>query len=199
MDSKNILRKEIRNIIREMSGFPRVKNIMMGAVDTVDTVGIITAENPMGQAAPKSYNMEMQNKLKQDIRSLNLGFIQMTGSYGTKESPFIIPNINKQDLIKLAEKYNQESVIFGDKEFDGENNYFRWDYVEGGKPLSTVYKNISNDRDVESREDFFSAVKGRRFYFPFFDDIEADKVPDKNYSTPAAKQKIQNQPSPTNA
>jgi len=198
MDSKNILRKEIRNIIREMSGFPRVKNIMMGAVDTVDTVGIITAENPMGKAAPKSYNMEMQNKLKQDIRSLNLGFIQMTGSYGTKESPFIIPNISKQDLIKLAEKYNQESIIFGDKEFDGESNYFKWDYVEGGKPLSTVYKNISNDRDVESREDFFSAVKGRRFYFPFFDDIEADKVPDKNYSTPA-KQKIQNQPSPTNA
>ena len=195
MDSKLILRAKIREIINEMSGFPRVKNIMMGSVDRINSVGIITAENPMGQETDKKINLESQAKLKDDIRKLGYGFIQMKGTYGNTENPFFIPNISKEDLIKLGQKYNQESIIYGEKESDESKVYFKWNYIESnnGKIISSVYKNISNDRDIQSREDFYSAVKGRRFYFPFFDDIESDKTPSKEFST----SKLNNQSQPT--
>jgi len=189
MNAKDLLKKQLRKIIREsineMSGFSRVKNMMMGSVDSVDTIGIITAENPMGQSAPKQANLNAQTKLKQNIRSLNLGFIQIKGVYGNTENPFVIPNISKKDLISLGKTYNQESIIFGERESDESKTYFKWDYIECNpeKIVKSVYKNISNDRDVENREDFYSAVKGRRFYFPFFDEIESDTIPSKEYST----------------
>jgi hypothetical protein len=184
MDPKYILRKEIRKIINEMSGFPRVKNMMMGNVDNVNTIGIITAENPMGQSAPKQTNLEQQANLKQRIRNLGLGFIQIKGVYGNTENPLVIPNITKKDLLRLGKEFDQESVISGEKEQDETKTYFRWDYVEceNNHVVSSVYKNISG-KDVESRENFYSAVKNRKFYFPFFDDVEADKVPSKEFST----------------
>jgi hypothetical protein len=189
------IRKIIRESIDEMAGYPRVKNIMMGAVDSVNTVGIITAENPHSQQAPKEYNKREQEHLKTDIRSLGYGFIQISGKYGSEENPLFIPNITKAHLIMLGEKHKQESVIFGEKNQDNEKSYFKWELIlcETGKASRTVYKNISNERDIESREDFYSAVKNRKFYFPFFDEVEADTQPSKAHSTPLT-QKQQSQP-----
>jgi len=192
------LRKIIRESIEEMAGFPRVKNIMMGAVDSVNSVGIVTAENPYGQQATNEYNKEHQEKLKKDIRHLNYGYIQIKGKYGSEENPFLIPNITKDHIIALGRRFEQESVIYGEKFSDEEKTYFRWQLImcDSGKATKTVYKNISNERDIESRGDFYSAVKNRRFYFPFFDEVESDSQPSKAHSTPI--QKPQPQPSLAN-
>jgi len=95
----------------------------------------------------------------------------------------------------LGRKFEQESVIFGEKFQDKEKSYFKWQLIvcETGKEIKTVYKNISNEREIQSREDFFSSVKNRRFYFPFFDEIESDKEPSKTHSTPLT-QKHQSPP-----
>jgi hypothetical protein len=178
------LRKEIRKIILEMSGFPRVKNMMMGAVDSVNTVGIITAENPFMKKVTPEYNKEYQEKLKTDLKSLKLGYVQIKGKYEQKENPFFVPNIKKDELLKLQKKYNQESVIYGEKKDDKEKMYFKWEFIKIDGNIKIVYSNISNKGDILTRDDFYSMVKGKKFYIPFFDKNPSDEKPSAQYSTP---------------
>jgi hypothetical protein len=184
--SEQFLRKEIRKIMSEMSGFARVKNIMMGAVNSVKTVGIITAENPKGKQATPEYNEKNQSKLKADLKSLGLGYIQIKGKYNVLESPFVVPNITRDDVINLGLKYGQESIIYGEKEENENEVYFKWQLIfcEEGTVEKTTYSNVSNDEDLKSRDDFYSAVKGRRFIFPFYSDKKEDETPSSVYSTP---------------
>ncbi len=184
--SEQLLRKEIRKIISEMAGYPRVKNIMMGAVDSVNKVGILTAENPKGEQAAPEYNKEKQAELKADLRSLGLGFIQIKGKYNVLENPFVVPNISREDVLSLGLKYGQESIIYGEKEENENEVYFKWQLIfcEGESVIKTTYSNVSSDEDLKSRDDFYSAVKGRRFIFPFYSDKEEDKMPSSVYSTP---------------
>lgn len=74
---ERIIRKIIREIIHEtvseMSGFPRVHNMMTGAVKSIDTIGMMTSENPMAQQLSSNENKKLFNSLKTDLRNLNLG------------------------------------------------------------------------------------------------------------------------------
>lgn len=71
-----------------------------------------------------NYSSEENNKryaqLKRIIREeLRLGYIELEGGYKeqgvwVKEKSLFIPNIKKDDLIKLGEKFEQYSVIYKD-------------------------------------------------------------------------------------
>ena len=71
------MRSEIVNIIKEtvdeMSGFSRVRNMMQGGVASVDSIGILTAENPYGQEATTQDNSIKMRQLKSQINSMGLG------------------------------------------------------------------------------------------------------------------------------
>ena len=71
-------------------------------------------------------NDELNHKqLAKDIRSMGLGFIEMDSGYSYKtvdgeqfasEKSYMIPNITKDKAIKLAKKYEQQSVLWKDGE-----------------------------------------------------------------------------------
>ncbi len=170
---ERIIRKIIREIIHEtvseMSGFPRVHNMMTGAVKSIDTIGMMTSENPMAQQLSSNENKKLFNSLKTDLRNLNLGFVPIKGTYVVKENALIIPNINREDLIQLGEKYKQHSVIFGQKKNDNGKVSFLWELIEQGEVKKTINKVITNSIELELAKDFYSAIKSRRFTIPFDD------------------------------
>ena len=126
-----------KNLIKE-SGFPRVRQIMLGQIPSIDSLAILTAENPMGKPHSKAEN-ELRNKeLMTDLRSMNYGPIPLKGRFGGPESSFIVPNISRDEAIQLGNKHQQ---------------------------------------DAQSREDYYSAKKGKKFYIPFFDDEFEGAVP----------------------
>lgn len=163
------------------SGFSRVRRMLWGNVPSVDSVGIITAENP--EAVPQ--NAEMNNKLNKKLfnhlKSANYGPIQIKGSFGNVENPYIVPNISREDLINLGIRFNQQSVIWGSKR-EGDNPAFRFEYIEKDKTTQTRDVHVAND-DVQSREDFYSAIKGRKFIIPFFDDPYSGHELGQKYGT----------------
>lgn len=162
------------------SGFPRVKNMMHGLVPNVDSIGIMSAENPSGRIYSDGENKQRTQMLKEKVRGLGLGFIQPDfGMYGGKENSLMIPNINKNDLIKLSNFFQQESCIFGIKNQDQDNVYFKWEYIEEGqtKDEETVFTNLAGS-DVQSSDDFYTQVKGRKFKIPFYGDDEFKKPSD---------------------
>lgn len=179
---KNFIKRLLRENLEEMSGFSRVRRMMLADVPNVNTIGIMTAENPMAKALPPQENNKRMEELKADIRKLGLGFIPIKGKYGNVEKSLLIPNISIEDIISLGNKYEQESIIHGTKDYKEDFAYFNFKYIEGNSTMQS--RNISlSGTDIQSREDFFSAVKNRKFIIPFFDDEYENKAPSKNYGS----------------
>ena len=165
---KEIMESWRKTLITE-SGFPRIANMLMGAVPNVHTVGFITAENPDGNQLNPQENQERNKLLQERLRERNLGYIRIKGKFGNLENSFLVPNITKPEIMNLGKDFGQESVIWGYKRDD---ESMRFQYIEGYK--------VVQERDValvgsgvQDREDFYSQERhssGRKFIIPFFDE-----------------------------
>jgi hypothetical protein len=176
---KNIIKKIlIENIEIEEGGFPRVRRIMLSDVDSINSLGIMTAENPNATPISGSENEKLNKKFKQHLRSFGYGFIEIDGDYGVKENSVLIPNVSKGDLIQLGYHYEQESVIYGQKKVRGGIIYFEFELLINGQP--SKIRNISlSGSEIQSQDEFFSAIKNRKFIIPFFDEKYEFKDPSK--------------------
>jgi len=170
LDDIKKLVKLVKEAHLKESGFSRIRQIMLGQVPSVDTVAILTAENPGGEKAPSSENKKLMKQFKKDLRDSEHGYTDIAGKFGSKENSLMIMNISRDDTVELGNKYDQYAVIWGNKlrEDDGEP-YFRFEYIEGNKTIQTRDVSLSG-KSVEDRDDYYSEKEGRKFIIPFFDD-----------------------------
>ena len=150
------------------SGFSRVRGMMLGLVPSVETIGIMTAENPNAEQLRSKQNKILNKSLMTDLRSMNYGPIPIGGSFGQKENSFLIPNITRQDLAELGKKFSQEAVIWASKQSGSEGEFMRWEYMEGDNTVQTREVSMGSS-DIQGKEDYYSEKKGRKFIIPFFD------------------------------
>jgi hypothetical protein len=149
------------------SGFSKILHTLSGGEKSIDTVGILTSENPMGQQIPESENKPLRKALEKDLRELGLGFRKLVGKYGSIENSYFVPNMSKKDVIALGTKYNQDSIIFGQKKiFNGKPGMeFSLIFTGGtGAPTLKTKEFIPLD---SSEEDFYSVFKGKKFRLGF--------------------------------
>jgi len=170
--------------LMQESGFAHVRRMLFGDLPRINSVGILTAQNPEGEKASKKFNKEANRQLWDMLRTANYGPIRVKGKFfGTDEDSFLVPNISRQEMIDLGEKFNQAAVIWGDKRADKQGQpYFRFEYLEGGQVQSVRSVHVGS-QDVQERPDMYTMVKGRKFIIPFFQDPHARKVPGKKYGT----------------
>ena len=170
--------------IMQESGFSHVRRMLMGDVPQINSIGIVTAQNPAGQQGKKADNKEANKQLLSWLRSANYGPIKAKGKFfGTKEESFIVPNITRDDVVTLGHQFGQESVIWGDKQADEYGNpHFRFEYIEGGKTINVRSVHIGR-ADVQNRDDLYTMIKGRKFIIPFFGDEYSRKIPGQKYGT----------------
>lgn len=142
----------------------RLKRVMNGVEKGVLSFGIITAENPMGEKLSNQENKQRQAKLKEWLNNGLYQYIFVKGKYGNLENPFVVLNINKDELLFLGTKFVQESVIFAKNYFD----YIDFQYWEqtdrkgNFKLLDTADHYVNLDRD-----DFYTYKKTWKFNIPF--------------------------------
>jgi len=98
-------------VLSEGRSLPQILHTLMGGRESIQTVGILTAENPRGEQAPAELNKEANDNLMSDLRDMNLGFRRLRGSFGNKEESFMVPNITREEAVKMGGKYDQVSVI----------------------------------------------------------------------------------------
>ena len=95
---KQLIKEEIDNLLDEdmipEGGYAKLMRTLSGMEENIDSVGIITAENPMAKGLPSSENKGRNKSLAADLTELGYGFYQIEGKYGAVEKPFVIPNIN---------------------------------------------------------------------------------------------------------
>ena len=164
---------KLKQVLDE-AGYARVVNIMRGLVPTINTLAFLTAENPNGKQADPATNKAANQELEKKLRAMNVGFKKIKGHYGGPENSFFTPNIDKEEALQLGKDFNQESIIFGEKSTDTKDgkNY-------DGMTFSLIYTDYRfgqalAQRDVfvnmDSADDYYTKVKGRKFQIPFFDD-----------------------------
>tara|TARA_B100000900_G_C20551080_1_gene704769 strand:+ start:523 stop:1230 length:708 start_codon:yes stop_codon:yes gene_type:complete len=184
-----------RNFLLQESGFNRIINILQGGVASVNTVGFLTGENPMAQKLSSRENRELNKELMAWLRDRGYGPIRIRGKFGNKERSMMIPNISREDMVEVGKYFDQESIIWGKRTEDEEDNKFIFEYIEGDK---TIQKRdvILFDEEVQSREDYYSQERqsaGRKFYIPFFDDeYEMDESQVSEYDLPPLSEKQYN-------
>lgn len=180
---KNLIQQEVSSLFESLNedalqeeyldegGYTKLVRSLAGMEPSIDSVGIITAENPKAQELPASENRERNKDLARELRNLGYGFYQVRGKYGNVEKPFVIPNVSKDDVMKLGAQYDQDSIIYVEKT------------PEGSK--AELIGTADNEYDIKSQvilplatdvTDFYSLYKGRKFVIPFFDDVFQDKA-----------------------
>jgi len=175
---KEIIRKEVRRIVGmlneehlEEGGYARLVRSLAGMEPSIDTIGIITAENPMAQKLTPKQNRERNRELAEELRELGYGFYQVSGRYGNVERPFVVPNITKDDIMRLGSAFEQDSVIFVEKTPEGSMAELIETHGDNMTVKSRVILPLAQDV-----EDFYTLYKGRKFVIPFFDDVFQDKA-----------------------
>jgi len=159
-------------------GFSRVRGMMMGVVPSVNTIGIMTAENPNAEPTPKNKNKALNKALMSSLRASNYGPIPIGGSFGQKENSFLIPNISREELAALGKQFGQEAVIWASKTETPDGPGMRWEYMEGDRTVQTRDVSMGGS-DVQDRGDYYSEKDGRKFVIPFFDDEYEGAKPSK--------------------
>jgi hypothetical protein len=183
------LLNEINNLIDEVNGnmseggFSKLIQIMHGDAPKVWRFAIMTAENPQGNKQSTQLNRVANKSLESKIRGMNYGYTPIKGKYGNLEHSFFISNIQYKQALALATEFNQESFIFGRKIYDSKGNLgVEFQYVEpfsGGNHIKSLRQVVlTNVKDIHNltgtNDDFYSSLKGRKFYIPFFDDSHKD-------------------------
>lgn len=165
----NELKQLIREEILKESGYTRLRRIFAGQVDAVNTVGIITAENPHNITMPRTFNEQQNAKLKNDLKAGNFGFVQINGMYDNYEKPFVVMNIDRSKLCELGIFYEQESVLWGQKIQSEDHIGFRFEYIQGDETKKVRDVLISGEK-IRDSDNYYSNVGASKFQIPFFDD-----------------------------
>ena len=159
--------------LNEARTLPQILHTLAGGKENIQTVGILTAENPKGKEASAEFNIEANKQLSQDLRNMNLGYRRIRGSFGSKENSFLVPNITRDEAVLLGKKYDQVSVIWGDKQ----HNKMIFQYITSDDGQTQERRDVVlSGREIQTRKDFYSQEpkgpedKAGKFLVPFFDD-----------------------------
>lgn len=117
------------------------------------TVGILTAHNPQGEPLEPEANEKRNAALWNDLRASGFDPWPIEGSFaGNKEQSFLIPNISKMDIIKLAQRYDQKAAIWARKLDSG----YEVEWIEDG--ATRRKENVKSIRSLVARSKHPHAV-----------------------------------------
>ena len=152
---KKILNEWNRYLLKEVSQFRDIMRILSGDRQNVQSVGMMTPENPNAEQLPEEENDRLISDFTRKVREMNLGYRKIRGKFGNRERSFIIPNISREEIIQLGKDYGQEAVIWGSMQ-DGKMVY---EYIEGDNTLQKRDIVLSGS-DVDAKSDFYSQEPG---------------------------------------
>lgn len=170
-----------RSFLTEKRDFPSLINTLAAERENIKTIGMVTAENPMAKQVTPEENRERNEKLESALRQMNLGYRKIRGKFGNEENSFLVPNITKEEIIELGNRFEQKSVIWGERVQDK----FVFSYIEGDTTIEQRDVVLFGS-DVQKRDDLYSqSSKGpEKFVIPFFDD-DYEIVKDSGLSNPS--------------
>ena len=158
--------------LNETSRRQKAVNTVKGKINKVKTIGIISPENPMGEALTKKENEELLAKFIEYMKEGNIRYYKVVGNYNdNQENSFLLYNVALKDLTFLGKEFNQESFIFGVIH----DNLVEFNYFEK-EDENSEYQNMINKKEIKTIDDLSSTNytkigKNFRFRIPFFETV----------------------------
>lgn len=161
----------------EESSLSRIQRHISGD-SAAQSWGTISAER---YAMSDEENRERTQQLKKDLRDMGHGFVELEGGWrecqekgtpyskcpedkleNTVETSFFIPNISREEIESLRDKYEQDAVIYGDKKSKGNalllnndntvDNLGKFSAETAGTVLAQGYSKMRNGRKYVFRD-----------------------------------------------
>ena len=155
------------------SKYEDVIAILEGSDADVQTIGIMSGQNPMAQASSPDDNKRLKAGLEERLNELGLEFIRIGGKFmGIFEQSVLILNPQDEDQMEvLNREYTQWGFVFGEKHpIDEEKSFmiFTMYEVDYDNPMGhrkapgskQVGKPIRN-KDMASTDDNYSYIPGK--------------------------------------
>ena len=164
--------------------FKRVMSIIGPSGESMKGFGVMSAENPLGQASSSFDNERRMAKLMDMLKQDGKSFEQIKGRFfNNDENSLVIPDVDIRAMSAYSSNkdWPQHSFIFGKKDKVGKDTHVHYYFVElrYGDSYEMVGYDITNYRtsmfknaDIQQRTDMFSKAGGKKFYIPFFDESE---------------------------
>lgn len=165
------------------SGFSSVGRQLRGLNPKVQTIAILTGENPCSTPLTPRENNELNRKLTDHlsneyydfINGKRIGYRPVKGKYGSPENSFIVNNITKDDAMKIGSDFEQESIVYGERYEEGDEYGMKFQLIVSHPcpttedPVGTVWGETKVFINVrKNANDLYTEVKGRKFSIPFF-------------------------------
>lgn len=143
----------------------------------------IRNDKSFGVVSAYKYNIDEEENFKrhlellEDIRSMKHGFIEQISGYKylsddnnkeilVKERSFLVPNVSLSEILKLGKKYEQESIIYKDKERFDLIKVYDSSIVKQYKKDSDQVLNF-NEEDLKDAWSQFIKTKGKGDKIPY--------------------------------
>ncbi len=164
----------IKTLMGLKENFSKTMRTMRGLEPNIETVAIISPENPCGEGLSDEENKIRSKEFIRYLRDAAFSYRKIKGKYGVPENSYIVNNITKKDALQIGGDFEQDTIIFGFKNPEKEGMTFQMITSYKCSEDSSVGEVIA-ERDVfqtleKGAEDYYSEVKGRKFIIPFFDD-----------------------------
>ena len=126
--TKDTIRQLIKEVIKEnqepsmllterekTSKYDRIINALEGKTEGVDSVGLMSGQNPMAQAVSQQQNTQLKANLEERIAEMGLEMIRIGGVFAhNPEQSVMILNPSEDQMEVLSREFEQQAFVYGD-------------------------------------------------------------------------------------
>ena len=138
--------------------YDRIIDALEGKTEGIDSIGLMSGQNPMAQAASQQQNTQLKGNLEERIAEMGLEFIRIGGVFAHHpEQSAMILNPTEEQMEVLCREFEQQAFVYGEKyPIDPERDFMIFkiydiDYdnpmgyrmAPGSKETATIQKHAS--------------------------------------------------------
>jgi len=138
--------------------YDRIIDALEGKTEGIDSVGLMSGQNPMAQAVSQQQNTQLKGNLEERIAEMGLDMIRIGGVFAHHpEQSAMILNPTEEQMEVLCREFKQQAFVYGEKyPIDQERDFMIFkiydiDYdnpmgyrmAPGSKETATIQKHAS--------------------------------------------------------
>ena len=138
--------------------YDRIIDALEGKTEGIESVGLMSGQNPMAQAVSQQQNTQLKGNLEERIAEMGLEMIRIGGVFAhNPEQSAMILNPTEDQMEVLSREFEQQAFVYGEKyPIDPERDFMIFkiydiDYdnpmgyrmAPGSKETATIHKHAS--------------------------------------------------------
>lgn len=169
--------------------YDRIIDALEGKSEGIDTVGLMSGQNPMAVSVSKDMNAELKAQLENKINEMGLKFIRIGGIFAhNPEQSVMILNPTEDQMEVLNREFKQWGFVFGEKyPIDQERDFmiFKMYEIDYNNPMgyrmapgSKETAIIRKQSDLAGQDTDFSVdpTSGKKFGLELYEQLLQQQI-----------------------